>query len=295
MMTSKERVMNAVNHRPVDRLPIDLWADKVVWERMAEYFGQTYEGVQTLLGVDVHSIRPVQAAQTPAMPGASGMWYDEWGVGDRRVSTATGHHDDCVFHPLAEAKTVREVEAYPWPDRTNFRFDTALPLCKQFDQYALVGENGHFFCPGTDLRGNETWFIDILEQSAVAEAIMRHMQQYWLAYSGAMLKSSEGMLDIFYLADDYASQLGLMISVDCWRSFFRPYLSELVALGKKHGKKIFFHSCDAVRRLIPELIDLGVDILEQFSERFGMDLPGFCRFAKPREQGVAALRRVDSA
>ncbi len=272
MMRSKERVMNAVDHKSVDRLPIDLWADKIVWDRLAEHFGQSYEGVQRLLGVDVRSIRPESTVAKPIEPDYNTVWYDEWGVGFRRVKTATGYHDDCVFHPLAKVETVREVEAYPWPDPKSYRFDTVAPLCRKYEQYALVGGNGHFFCPGADLRGYETWFIDILEQSDVAEAIMHHMQQYWLEYSRTMLESSQDMLDIFYLADDYASQLSMMISVDCWRSFFRPYLQALVSLGKKHGKKIFFHSCGAVRKLIPELIDLGVDILNPIQIRAaGMD------------------------
>lgn len=267
MMRSKERVLSAVEHKALDRLPIDLWADEVVWERLTAHFGTSHEGVLTRLGVDIRSVRPKPLQPVAVQPDEKGIWYDEWGVGYRRVKTDTGHHNDCVFHPLAEAASVAEVERYPWPDPENYQFDTVAPYCQAHDQYALVGGNGHFFCPGADLRGYETWFIDILEQSAVAHAIMERMQRYWLRYSERMLESSGDMLDIFYLADDYASQMGMMISVDCWRTFFRPYLAELVALGKRYGKKIFFHSCGAVRKLIPDLIDLGVDILNPIQIR----------------------------
>lgn len=272
MMTGKERVMNAVSHKPADRFPVDIWADETVWKKLMDYFGKTHEEIRRMFEIDIRYVGPVPLGETTTEPDENGVWLDSWGVGYKRIQTETGFHDDCVFHPLANMETVKEIDNYPWPDPEKFNYEIIAGACDEWKEYAVMCGYGHFFCPGADLRGYEQWFVDIAEESDVAFAIMEHMLDYWMTYSTRVFENDEGKIDIFNLADDYSSQRGLLFSLNSFRRFFRPYLQKMIDLGKSYGKKIFFHSCGAVRALIPDLIDMGVDILNPVQIRAaGMD------------------------
>jgi hypothetical protein len=69
-------------------------------------------------------------------------------------------------------------------------------------------------------------------------------------------------VDAISFADDWGTQRGLMISPDLWRKAFRPRYSEQFALAHRAGKMVWFHSCGDIRAIIPDLIDIGVDVLE---------------------------------
>jgi uroporphyrinogen decarboxylase len=266
-MKGKERVINAINHLQSDRVPMDIWAEQVVWETLRNHYRvPTDEEVRERLDVDIRNINPPSLYEK-SLPDENGIWHNEWGVGLKHIKHDTGYYDDVVYHPLARAETVEDVEKYPWPDPAEYDFSVVEKECQRFGDKALVGGYGHFFCPGADLRGYEQWLIDIIECSPVGQAIMEHMEAYWTEYSNRVLDASKGLLDIFYLADDYSSQRGLIMSPRSWEAFFRPPIERMIRIGKSRGLKILFHSCGSVRKLIPRLIDIGVDILNPIQIR----------------------------
>ena len=107
-MTGKERVLNAVNHIKSDRVPMDIWAEPEVWDMLKIHFNVlTYDDVRDKLSVDIHYIQPPSLTDKE-QPNEEGIWYNEWGVGYKRVKHATGYYDDVVYHPLANFKTVKE-------------------------------------------------------------------------------------------------------------------------------------------------------------------------------------------
>ena len=77
--------------------------------------------------------------------------------------------------------------------------------------------------------------------------------------------------DICWLGDDYASQTGMLMRPDLWRRYIKPYLAEEVQLARKHGLYVLFHSCGAVRPILPDLIEIGVNALEVFQTSARLD------------------------
>ena len=61
---------------------------------------------------------------------------------------------------------------------------------------------------------------------------------------------------------DYGTQRGLLMSVPMFRTFITPYLKRMIDVCHAGGLKFMAHSCGAIRPVIPELIGLGVDILD---------------------------------
>lgn len=272
-MDGKTRILNAINHKFSDRFPMDIWADPIVVNSLANHFGVTgINEVRNKLNTDFFYVSPVSLFPEP-VPDEQGVFKDEWGVVKKRCPNLYGYYDDVIKNPLADAETIQDVESYAWPSPENWDYSVLKTQCKMGSQKALIGGNGHFFCPGADLRGYENWLIDIIEESEVGLAIMEHMAYYWEVFIRRVLEETKGYLDVLYLADDYSSQRGFIISPQSWRTFFRPYLKRLIDIGHKYGLKIFFHSCGAVRQLIPDLIDIGVDILNPIQIRAEGMLP----------------------
>jgi uroporphyrinogen decarboxylase len=266
-MNGKQRIINAVNHKISDRLPSDLWADPIVANQLEQHFNvQSLNSVRIALGNDIVYVDPVNLF-VPKPADENNVVYDEWGVGRRYVANKYGGYSDLAISPLANFVSVKEVEEYSWPSPDEYDYSVMAAQCDELSEYSIQGGRGHFFCPGSDLRGYENLFIDIIEDSNIGHAIMEKMTDYWLRYTENCIIASQEKIDILHLADDYSSQLGLMISPQSWRNFFRPYLKRMVDLGKKHNMIIFFHSCGAVRQLIPDLIDLGIDILNPIQIR----------------------------
>jgi uroporphyrinogen decarboxylase len=78
--------------------------------------------------------------------------------------------------------------------------------------------------------------------------------------------------------DDFASQENMLIDPDLWRRFIKPYLAEHMRVARESGMYIFFHSCGAVRPVLPDLIDMGVTALVVFQTRArGMDAESISR------------------
>jgi uroporphyrinogen decarboxylase len=71
-------------------------------------------------------------------------------------------------------------------------------------------------------------------------------------------------IDAFFLMDDWGQQEGLLISPAMWREYFKPGMKKLFATVKDKGLRLFFHSCGDIQCLIPELIEMGLDVLNPF-------------------------------
>lgn len=83
-----------------------------------------------------------------------------------------------------------------------------------------------------------------------------------MAFHERLLAAGKGRIDVMQLADDFSTQLGLLFSVDMFRRYFKEPLKKFVELGKSYSAKIFFHCCGCAYGIIPELIDIGVEILD---------------------------------
>lgn len=67
--------------------------------------------------------------------------------------------------------------------------------------------------------------------------------------------------DGIVFAEDWGTQAGLMISPDMWREIFKPRFRTLCDTAKKHGLKVFIHSCGKITDIIPDLVEVGIDAL----------------------------------
>ncbi|NLF00261.1 MAG: hypothetical protein GX601_04715 [Anaerolineales bacterium] len=272
----------ALSHREPDRVPLDYGAKLPVTERLCQYlgvdpaceyscYGEYPEALLQRLHVDIRTVR-ARYIGPPLEIGADGSQADVLGV----RSSTDGYP---LTHPLAHVTSVREIEAYRFPDPDAFDYEHYAEQCARFEDYAVCGGD---WCPiftyAMELMGTEAFLVAFHTMPEVVHALLERLTSYYCETSGRMFDAAHGKLDIFYTGDDYGTQVAPFISPRHFREFILPRLKRLYDLAKSHGLYVMQHSCGSVRAFIPDLISIGLDVLDPVQVRAaGMDIVGLKR------------------
>jgi uroporphyrinogen decarboxylase len=169
-------------------------------------------------------------------------------------------------HPLAGA-SITDIAKYSFPACTNQNLFTNIreeALAKSQNKlFALsTGIGGSLIETCSNLRGVENWFIDTMESPLLCETLLDKVLKYWIGVYTDLLKEIGDIVDIVIIGDDLAGQNGPLFSLDFYRSMLKPRQKELI----KHIKSltaaiICYHTCGSCFDFIPDLIDIGIDIL----------------------------------
>jgi uroporphyrinogen decarboxylase len=121
---------------------------------------------------------------------------------------------------------------------------------------------GRLFSLGQFMCGFENWLLQLKVNPEFCEALLDRGLEIQLAMAGTMLEAVGDAVDILYLADDYGMQTGPLISPQLFRRIFKPRMARLIHFLKARSRAhIAFHSCGSVYALIPDFIDVGVEVL----------------------------------
>ncbi len=163
---------------------------------------------------------------------------------------------------FAETETVAEVDRYPWPDVKYLEFDELYKTMDKYsDKLVFSGMWCCFFHNLCDFMGMENYFIAMYERPEVVEAITEHLIDFYAAANEKFFSGLGDRADVMFFGNDFGTQLDLFLSLEQFRRFLLPSFKRLIAVGKKYNKKIMLHSCGSIYRIIPDLIDAGVDAL----------------------------------
>jgi len=282
-VTSKERVLDAIDHREPDQVPCDYWGTPEVDRNLMDHFkvGSTEE-VRRCLGVDLSYIYASGIiyedpkglyGPTPRYVGPKRAVFEDrsfedlWGVARKLVKVGSGNaYREVVKNSLRDVTTVEEVETYDkWPRAGDFDYSGLREECeKRKDSAVVVGGMpgcATFFIQCWYLRGLDQILMDLLLSPQLARAMIGKITEFQIDYHERLLKEIGDLTDILMIADDYGTQSGLMMSQKHFREFFKKPTQALIELGKKYGLKIMLHCDGNIRKLIPEFIDMGIDIL----------------------------------
>ena len=278
-MTSKERVLTAIDHKLTDRVPITFDAEKEVYDLLMEHFGvDSKEALFDRLHVDTWMVLPKNFIYPEEEIGKQ-IKTSIWGYKTRRTEYSGGVYDQLYQSPLAGKDDMRNIYEYPWPSDNALDFSHFPGEIESHRDRAIIGVFtwGAYFI-ATHIRGLENLMMDFAIRKSYAKRLIQTIAEKSLTYLDFMLESFGEGIDIVFMADDYCSQQAPLFSPDAFREFVLPYLSEMVAHVHKFDKKFLLHVCGAVRPLIPMIIDAGVDILEPIQTRAaGMEPEGLKR------------------
>jgi len=163
---------------------------------------------------------------------------------------------------FANAETIADIESYPWPDVNYCDFtDVYAVIDNHQDKMIFTGLWSPFFHIAADFFGMENYFVKMYESPKVVEAATERIVDYFVYANEKFFSSLGDRADVMFFGNDFGTQLDLLISTEMFEKFVLPSMKRLIAVGKKYNKKIMLHSCGSIARVIPDLIDAGVDIL----------------------------------
>lgn len=256
-MTPRDRELAAIRHEIPDRIPADVICIEIC-ESIAKHLGVDVARVYDFLGIDGRVIGAPYIGQ-PHID-ARGRPTDEW-----RCPVGIG----CSKHimedrPLANTESVAEVEAFAWPDPSSYDFAGAAKAAAVLGKACALRGPYWFplFCRLFDLFGIEQTLANMILNRPVFDAAMEHVTEFTLEYCRLLLQACGDDLPILCLGDDFATQRGLMVSPDHWRKHIKPGLARIFGMAKRMGKYVWFHSCGDITAVLPDLIDIGIDVWE---------------------------------
>jgi uroporphyrinogen decarboxylase len=269
-MTSRERVLAALHHEQTDRAPRDLsWG--LCPAKLDEFRERTgLEDYEDYFALDTRIVdfgpsrldrggegHFAGADQTP------GFKVDEWGVGLGKSQDRSLHFEHLVS-PLKESFDEAAALAFPLPDFTAPYRHKDLP-----DRVAALHRKGLAVCGNIAqtvfektwaIRGMEETLMDMATGEAAIGMLMDRIMKLRIAQARILLAAG---IDVIMLGDDVGMQSGMMMSLEMWRSYLKPRLRCLIEEIRSIDKDIpvFYHSCGDVTEVIPELIEVGVTVL----------------------------------
>jgi uroporphyrinogen decarboxylase len=164
--------------------------------------------------------------------------------------------------PLAHAETVADVEAHSFPAVEWFDVVFTEDDRKLSEQYYMIGGMWSPFWHDTlELLGLEKMLMDMKFNPVLVEAVLERTFELHYEVSVRAFNANPGLIDMFWFANDFGTQKGLLIHPDAWRKFFKPRIKRLADLGHKHGLKVAMHSCGDIHAIIPDLIEIGIEVL----------------------------------
>ena len=256
-MTSRERWRAVLERQSVDRLPCDIWATDEVFEKLyAELDCKDRWEVIDKLGIDApYTVGPQYAG--PSVPEG----YNIWGLRYQTVDYGAGTYGEVTEHPLANAENVRDIENHNWPSPDWNDYSTIKDQLKQHSHRPIKAGHIEPFLLYCQLRGLEQAMMDMVESPEMIECAFDHIFYFETKNFERILEQADGRIDIATTAEDLGSQTGPLFSIDCFRRFHRPRFQKYMDLAKQAGCFIFYHTDGASRIFIPDLIELGINIL----------------------------------
>ncbi len=257
-MTPKQRVHAALRRQPADRVPVFMWFHPQTARHLGQLLGIPASAVGAAMGDDV---RMTWVNNNWAMEGIvhekdGESHVDPWGV--RWVKE--GAFNQPVGFPLADASR-EQMLSYEFPrGKADFLLHLMDPLLAQKEQFFIGCDvSPCVFEMYWRLRGLENAILDIAMDQDLTRAMFRKCADFALLLSRRAC--AELPIDWLWCGDDVAGQSSMVMSPATWRELIKPLMAEIFSVGRSHGLWVANHCCGALRPIIPDLVEIGLDVL----------------------------------
>lgn len=276
-MKHRERVLTALNHEEPDRCPMQISFTPEFAARLEIDLqlkgqglhnphggGNTYE-LERALDEDMllTSVGWVNGYYQDGYQNVD-SYLDEWGVAWKTIEYKTpygkGKYTEPFGHPLAEDR-VLETYLSPDPNRLELYAEASCVLANFKEEYWIVGVTPTtIFESAWALRGYEQLMIDMATNPDKANRVLDIPYSYHKIVTQRLVSLG---VDMIWLGDDVGGQNAMLMSPRMWRQYFKPRMADLIASLREINPhiKIAYHTDGVVYPVIPDLIEIGVDVL----------------------------------
>jgi len=283
-MTPRERVLTSLNHEEPDRVPLDLGGlattiEAVPYNELKKYLGirsetklflrdhvDPPEEILERFGIDTRYVRMKPPRNFKIQIDSDNSYLDEWGTRWKKPESSL--YWDPVDYPLKDA-TIADLETHNWPDphdpgRTEGLREEAKWLREKTD-CAIIADTpslGIFESASICLRGIERLMMDLILEKSFAKALLDKVADIQIEFFRHYLDAVGEYIDVIMVTDDLGAENGPLISPEHYREMIKPAQKKLWQSIKNDTKAyLFLHSCGSISKFIPDLIEIGVDIL----------------------------------
>lgn len=269
----------------------------------SDYFEPRREAILRQLEIDCRVVSYDMFCNPPASelsPGATIEWWDVlsrstpcrmwrqrlpdgkmteiFGRQMRVVRNATGAYEENCAYPLADCTTVDQLKAYRFPEPDWWDYAPLPGVIDHLNReqpHHIRFRIGSVFEVAWQLRGMSSFLTDMAMEPDIPRYIMERLTDIYVENTRRVLETAGDKLDAIYFYDDVASQKSLLISRGMWSDFIRPCHERIIEVARRYNKTVMYHSDGALRPLIPDLIEMGVNVLNPIqADAKGMEPEG---------------------
>jgi uroporphyrinogen decarboxylase len=252
-MTPREIVLNQIRHQETPEVPYTLPIERSVAERLDAHYGtDTWRDRIKPYIVQVGAVDTDLKTEIDAKyvrDGYGGIW---------RQDMRPWHLEK---PPLASPSF--EGYEFPRPEvflRPDWKEKAAKTCRDNKGERFLVGTLGWgLFERSWNLRGFENILMDSMTDPDFFEDVLDRLMHLYLTFVDY---TADLPIDAILFGDDWGDQRGVILGPDRWRKFLKPRWAQIYAAVHRHGKIVMGHSCGSVAEIIPDLIEIGMDVLE---------------------------------
>ena len=283
-MNSRERFLTTIYGREPDRPPLFATLTPQVAEKLSLHLGLPYEkpldsllstrishtGLLLNLGNDAVGVAACAPDDHPTANLENGRSKNEWGM----IFRNAGLYNEFYEFPLKLAEGEEDINHYNFPNpRAPGRFRNAVnSIARYKGQFGIIGDlETSIFETAWYLAGLEKILTDLLTEPAYLNPLLDRIMEINLTTGIELIKQGA---DIIWAGDDFGGQQGMLMDPELWRKHFKPRIGFLFENFRKVNPaiKIAWHSCGSILPIIPDFIELGLDILNPVQpEAKGMD------------------------
>jgi uroporphyrinogen decarboxylase len=268
-MTPRERWQAVLRREKPDRIPMDYWGTDETTAFLTRHLGcRTRRQALEKLHVDF-VVRAEAQYVGPRLPRLT----DVFGCKHRIARYGAGKYAECIGHPMAEFRSADEIaRRYEWPDPDWWDYGQIARQVKPYEEYPIKGGGSEPFLTYKKLRGEEQAFIDLIENPDIVRYCLGKL--FDLAYENTVRTYEQipGKVTLTYVSEDMGGQADLLFSPAHIREFLLPGMKRMIDLAHQAGAFVFHHNDGNCRRIIPDMIEAGIDILNPIQWRStGMD------------------------
>jgi len=272
-MDSRQRVIKTINHEEPDRPPIFTTLTPQMAEKLSLTFGLPYEKpidallstrishmeLLTKLGNDLVGIAAVYPNGYETKKRADGHLVNEWGM----VFKETGLYSEFIEYPLEKARSKQDIMKYSFPDpMAEGRFNVARTTIKNYKgEFVIIGDlETSIFETAWYLVGLEKFLMDLMMGPDYMTPLLDIIMLINTRIGEELINIGA---EIIWCGDDFGMQHGMIMDPETWRKWFRPRIKYMFEAFRKVNPdvKIAWHSCGSILPIIPDFIELGLDIL----------------------------------
>lgn len=251
-MTKKERIQRTLNHEQTDIVPYNIEFTEEQYQKIIAGYNLNKEEFNKYIGNHCSKVS-YNLGGSYIKPG---FFKDEFGViWDRSgIDKDIGVVTELKFKDISDSSY-----SFPEPDIDKIR-EVTINASKTCGDTFLFGKIGlAFFERAWSLCGFQDFLMYFALEPDFVKKIFNQILEYNLKIIDAVIDLD---IDGFYFGDDYGQQSGMLMSPETWREFIKPGLAEMFARIKSKGKVVALHSCGNIKSVLPDLIDIGLDIYQ---------------------------------